>query len=467
KENNKVTNKNKILKITALLGLFLLVFGISYALFSVTLSGKKINKITTGKLELELLNESGNTIEGETIGLENAVPITDEEGNETVPYTFTLKNSGTLDAEYSITLEDLELAADEERLDDKYVKYTLKRGDNPANQYTTQTSINLSYIKDRILDAGVIKKGQSISYQLYLWLDYDADNEAMNKVFSTNLKVEGNQDTTSSASRAIIYRDINGETYYADGTIYGGKSKVANILVSDAYVDNNQVYFDNNMRLFEEAGLDLTGVDLSTKLKFNKYISGTATKDENYNSLSEKQWNDVCVKYNLPDEECLASDDTDFIVYADSIKDTKPELYKKLYYEGFLIDGSLYNKADLNYNIQLDDNIESLGVVATYGNVTTLTLPKNLKNLKRLSGLSNLTSLELPEGLETIGMANWLIGTMKISLEELTIPASVSNVYGYTFNGSNIKTINIKGSTESWDSNWSSGYDGIINYLNS
>ena len=49
-KENKNIKKNKVLKLTALLGLFLLVFGISYALFSVVLEGTKKNKISTGTL---------------------------------------------------------------------------------------------------------------------------------------------------------------------------------------------------------------------------------------------------------------------------------------------------------------------------------------------------------------------------------------------------------------------------------
>ena len=101
-KENKNIKKNKIIKVTALLGLFLLVFGISYALFSVVLEGTKKNRISTGNLSLELLNESGNTIEGDVIGLENAVPVLNEEGLQNTPYTSTIRNNGTLDTEFSI-----------------------------------------------------------------------------------------------------------------------------------------------------------------------------------------------------------------------------------------------------------------------------------------------------------------------------------------------------------------------------
>ena len=45
--DNKKDKRKKILKISGLIGLFLLVFGLSYALFTVTLNGTKKVKVKT------------------------------------------------------------------------------------------------------------------------------------------------------------------------------------------------------------------------------------------------------------------------------------------------------------------------------------------------------------------------------------------------------------------------------------
>ena len=52
-ENNK---KKKVIKVLGLVGLFLLVFGLSYALFRITLTGRKKTRITTATFNLELLD---------------------------------------------------------------------------------------------------------------------------------------------------------------------------------------------------------------------------------------------------------------------------------------------------------------------------------------------------------------------------------------------------------------------------
>ena len=81
--------------------------------------------------------------------------------------------------------------------------------------------------------------------------------------------------------------------------------------------------------------------------------------------------------------------------------------------------------------------------------------------------IPNLTSLTLPEGLESIGGNFINTKVIEANLDELTIPASVTHVIPGAFAGSNIKTINIEGSTENWDPYWNNGYTGTINYLNS
>ena len=61
-KENKNIKKNKVLKLTALLGLFLLVFGVSYALFSVVLEGTKKNRITTANFGLILTDKNGVSV---------------------------------------------------------------------------------------------------------------------------------------------------------------------------------------------------------------------------------------------------------------------------------------------------------------------------------------------------------------------------------------------------------------------
>ena len=54
--------KNRLLRICGLIGLFLLVFGITYALFQITLNGTKKNRIKVGTLDVVIENESAKGV---------------------------------------------------------------------------------------------------------------------------------------------------------------------------------------------------------------------------------------------------------------------------------------------------------------------------------------------------------------------------------------------------------------------
>ena len=190
KEESK---KKKILRISGLIGLFLIVFGLSYALFTVTLNGTKKVKIKTGKLELQLLDSNNNpiyitdqnTTTSYEINLDNKVPVSDEVGLDSTAFEFKLKNSGSVKAKYTIYLDDVALEEGESRIDDQYIRYSLtKNGSEDSAQA----------LASRELDKGTIEADNTINtYILKIWIAEDATNEAMDKVFSATLRVEGTQ----------------------------------------------------------------------------------------------------------------------------------------------------------------------------------------------------------------------------------------------------------------------------------
>lgn len=94
KSNKKKNKKNqedtkKILMVILLL-LILLIAG-TYAMFTQTLKGKKINILRASTLSL-IMNEE--TTDG--ILLEKAIPISDRKGFNQIPYTFSLQNNEEL-----------------------------------------------------------------------------------------------------------------------------------------------------------------------------------------------------------------------------------------------------------------------------------------------------------------------------------------------------------------------------------
>lgn len=70
-----------------------MVIGITYALFTISLTGTKTVEITTGNISLKIDNE----IPEEGVILENAFPEGDDSGLNETAYEFDLINDGDAD----------------------------------------------------------------------------------------------------------------------------------------------------------------------------------------------------------------------------------------------------------------------------------------------------------------------------------------------------------------------------------
>ena len=154
--------------------------------------------LRAGRLKLTL-NETS-----EGIVIEDAVPVTDEEGLSGREYTFTLSNTGTK-SNYTIYLDDvLDIDADgtndfeeSERLSDSVIKYSLVKNGTITTQLLTEIGTN----PERVLDSGTINNGQTNTYSLRIWISEDAENDSiLNKVFAAKLRIEAEQ-----APRTVSY----------------------------------------------------------------------------------------------------------------------------------------------------------------------------------------------------------------------------------------------------------------------
>ena len=174
---------NKIF-IGIILILVVLVIGISYAWLTDTILGKKEYIIKAGNLNLVL----DETSQGLTI--ENSIPISDEEGLNLAPATFSVINNSKNDVCYEIYIDDSPLEEKEIRVDDKFIKYSLDKGKEigTANVLTqTGTSPN------RLLDRGNLRGKGRMDYKLRLWFNIEEDGYFENQIFKGRLRIEATQ----------------------------------------------------------------------------------------------------------------------------------------------------------------------------------------------------------------------------------------------------------------------------------
>ena len=201
-------NKNKsFLFIILILILLIAIIGISYAAFSYTGTGQKLNTITTGAISMEYV-ESTNVI-----SMNNALPTTDTTGkklsNSGEYFDFTVKSSiaGNTDINY-------EIAAKEENgntFSGQNVKFYLTKvnsdgseeeamppktysEDPTGNVYTGRPSDMMSLFVGNLNQQG----NTEIKYRLRLWVDesYNPQNDNGGLIYKVKVNVYGQTSDT-------------------------------------------------------------------------------------------------------------------------------------------------------------------------------------------------------------------------------------------------------------------------------
>ena len=180
--------RKKIIIMVVIVLLIILIIGLSYAWLRTVVEGKRNVQITVGDISIILDDSSSNGI-----NLVNAIPTYDSNGKETEAYTFSLRNESNIELYYTLSLVDDEELIDSCKttsgeacslLDPRDVRYELKMGDRTFTGSLSDSSI-ISY--------GTIDADEVIDGELRVWLNINATNEAMGKVFLGKLRVFATQ----------------------------------------------------------------------------------------------------------------------------------------------------------------------------------------------------------------------------------------------------------------------------------
>lgn len=196
------------LAVIAIFMVMTLFMASSYALWKVTIYQETENIIETGCFSLEFKDESSS------INLGNTYPMSNESGMKTIPYIFTVKNTCTVDAKYTIYLNTLEV--DGVKLEDSLINYSLVKVDGAlataqtldtakTNMDTSHFTFTKKILKSYELETSTLKgktdensdDGGFATYSLRLWIDESGKNAVRDK--------EGN----------VITPGIEGQTFEA------------------------------------------------------------------------------------------------------------------------------------------------------------------------------------------------------------------------------------------------------------
>lgn len=152
----------------------------SYALWSITAVQNDTNIVATGCFNATLTNNN-------PIALSNSYPITEAAGLETTPYTFTITNTCSIAASYEVTLESLAATT----LGEEYLRVSLdKQMSSLYSGLENATTYFDSSKSAKQLTNGKLGAGESATFDLRLWLDYEATQATTaNKTFESKIIV--------------------------------------------------------------------------------------------------------------------------------------------------------------------------------------------------------------------------------------------------------------------------------------
>ena len=208
-----------------ILGLVLLIIGISFAAFSTNLAGVQVQTMNTGCLKVDMTDTG-------SINLANAMPESDESGLSGDPYTYTITNSCTTDAYYIATINVMSgsnldnLSKVKVALDgDSYLAPTIESNLSAGELLDDSVSgVSRTYK----LDEGYLKVGETKTFELRTWIDYDVTS------ISGSLENKIIVNSTADNDAAISYNRNTAGYYVVSNNTMISKPNYKNIAPSSS-----------------------------------------------------------------------------------------------------------------------------------------------------------------------------------------------------------------------------------------
>ena len=418
--------KKKIIILSiVIIGLLLIVTEVTYSILSFRVEGNEVNIVKAGILRIDI-------DENEPITLLEAYPISTDKGMEGEPYTFTVSNTGDIDAIYRIYLDDAQLDAGIERLSDSSIRYSLTKD----GKYLTDTVADLlSDREDRIIDNGAIYPGETFNYELRMWIDEDVGNEEQGKAFKGKIRIEGeqlvnntcftvNNNTITGYSNTcskdvIIPSKINGITITTIGGSAFANKGLTSVVFPNTLTTITRGAFNNNQ---------LTNLDIPSS------VTSIAAAFNNNQLFDE----DAFIYGRNPD----GSENKTLIVSYGGAKRENVVIP-----EGVVSIGSLAFSSNELVSVHFPSSLKNISGQAFTGNLlTSLDIPSNVTNISSNAFNNN----QLPDDEAFIYKRNsdgsedrtTLISYGGAKRENVVIPEGVETIGAYAFTWiSNLKSV--------------------------
>ncbi len=173
---DKARKKYIVLVVVTIVISIIALIGASYALLTMTIEGDKKVSLTAGILKVDF-------DEGDNINLNEIAPMTDNQGLKTTPYTFTITNTGNINAYYHVSLEE----DVNNTLDNSYLKMRLTSNNGYDSGVVKVSGYGTGEFD--ITSEATLEPEDTVTYNLWMWLDENADNSAQGKLYQSKIVV--------------------------------------------------------------------------------------------------------------------------------------------------------------------------------------------------------------------------------------------------------------------------------------
>ena len=331
----KMAKRQLLVTLFSIIGVTVISLGSAYAVFTSVSKSKDYNVIKVGTLNIDFGTDSSNTI-----NLSGQYPMSDEEGLKLTPYTFTIKNTGTLTADYEVFIQDDQDMISQDncsgnQLNKDYIRYKLDTG-APANL----SSIAGSNYK---IATGSLEPNGSATYTLYVWIREGVGNDVLSKHYHGKIVVNGVNISGDPVSEVVLANLGNNGSTYDDGvdTFITGEDP------------NNYIWYSGKL---------WRAVSVNNQAKTTKIVT---------------QWNISTISYNASDNTAFAGsymeewlNDTTVDGFLGNLRD----------YENFIVTNAVWDAT-------LDAT--ALGSITRPNGTTTVTDPVGLLNMYEYQSSNN------------------------------------------------------------------------------
>lgn len=309
-----VNKKYRIALVVIILLLVCTIFvATSYALWTINVAQEDTNIVTTGCFDAEFVREDN------PINLVNAYPIKDADGLQKTPFTFTIKNTCSIAASYEMNLEALANTD----LGGEYLRVSLdSQMSNLYSELKDATTYYDTSKSAKFLTKGNLGPGESITFDLRLWLDYNATLETTaNKTFQAKIIVIN----TATSIEGLANKIEIGDYIHITPT-----AATYEILPEKTGYSASQTINPQELNLWRviqkngDGSVDVVSVNVSSVPVHFQGQNGYMKLAEGLNTIASQYTNDKYVNkarhmgYNSQTYTCTALDscntDTDYLI---------------------------------------------------------------------------------------------------------------------------------------------------------